>query len=72
MSEPGSGSDLASVCTRAERTARGWLLNGQRIWTTHAMHSDYMIALVRTPEAPIVLASPCGWARGGRSSGARV
>jgi alkylation response protein AidB-like acyl-CoA dehydrogenase len=48
MSEPGSGSDLASVRTRAERTARGWLLNGQKIWTTHAMHSDYMIALVRT------------------------
>jgi alkylation response protein AidB-like acyl-CoA dehydrogenase len=48
MSEPGSGSDLASVRTRAERTERGWLLNGQKIWTTHAMHSDYMIALVRT------------------------
>jgi alkylation response protein AidB-like acyl-CoA dehydrogenase len=48
MSEPGSGSDLASVRTRAERTARGWLLNGQKTWTTHAMHSDYMIALVRT------------------------
>jgi alkylation response protein AidB-like acyl-CoA dehydrogenase len=48
MSEPGSGSDLASVRTRAERTADGWLVNGQKIWTTHAMHSDYMIALVRT------------------------
>jgi alkylation response protein AidB-like acyl-CoA dehydrogenase len=49
MSEPGSGSDLASVRTRAERQADGtWLLNGQKIWTTNAMHSDYMIALVRT------------------------
>lgn len=48
MSEPGSGSDLASVRTRAERTANGWLLNGQKIWTTNALHSDYMIALVRT------------------------
>lgn len=48
MSEPGSGSDLASVRTRAERTAAGWRLNGQKIWTTNAMHSDYMIALVRT------------------------
>lgn len=49
MSEPGSGSDLASVRTRAERTAAGgWLVNGQKIWTTNAMHSDYMIALVRT------------------------
>jgi len=49
MSEPGSGSDLASVRTRADRQADGtWLLNGQKIWTTNAMHSDYMIALVRT------------------------
>ena len=49
MSEPGSGSDLASVRTRAERREDGsWLLNGQKIWTTHAAHSDYMIALVRT------------------------
>ncbi len=48
MSEPGSGSDLASVRTRAERTERGWKLNGQKIWTTNSMHSDYMIALVRT------------------------
>ncbi|XHS00586.1 acyl-CoA dehydrogenase [Sphingomonas sp. DBB INV C78] len=48
MSEPGSGSDLASVRTRAERMARGWRLNGQKIWTTNAAQSDYMIALVRT------------------------
>lgn len=49
MSEPGAGSDLAGVRTRAERTASGgWLVNGQKIWTTNAMHSDYMIALVRT------------------------
>ncbi len=48
MSEPGSGSDLASVRTRAERTATGWRVNGQKIWTTNSMHSDYMIALVRT------------------------
>ena len=48
MSEPGSGSDLASVRSRAERSDGGWLLNGQKIWTTNALHSDYMIALVRT------------------------
>ena len=48
MSEPGSGSDLASVRTRAERTGTGWRLNGQKIWTTNAAHSDCMIALVRT------------------------
>jgi len=48
MSEPGAGSDLAGVRTKAERTEAGWLINGQKIWTTHALHSDYMIALVRT------------------------
>lgn len=48
MSEPGAGSDLASVRTRADRTETGWRINGQKIWTTNSMHSDYMIALVRT------------------------
>jgi alkylation response protein AidB-like acyl-CoA dehydrogenase len=48
MSEPHAGSDLASVRTRAERHDGGWLLNGQKIWTTYAQHSHYMIALVRT------------------------
>lgn len=52
MSEPGAGSDLAGVRTRAERQDGGWLLNGQKIWTTNAMHSDYMIALVRTSGTP--------------------
>lgn len=48
MSEPGSGSDLASVKTRATPNERGFLLNGQKIWTTNAHHCQYMIALVRT------------------------
>lgn len=48
MSEPNSGSDLASIRTRAERTDKGWTLNGSKIWTTNAQHSHYMIALVRT------------------------
>lgn len=48
MSEPNAGSDLASVRSRAEPTADGWRLNGQKIWTTNAHHSHYMIALVRT------------------------
>jgi len=48
MSEPNSGSDLASVASRAQRNERGWLLNGRKIWTTNAYRSHYMIALVRT------------------------
>jgi len=48
MSEPDAGSDLASVRTRAQRNEQGWLLNGQKIWTTHAHQCHYMIALVRT------------------------
>ncbi len=48
MSEPNSGSDLASVSTRARRSDRGWVLNGQKIWTTNAHHCQHMIALVRS------------------------
>ncbi|MBP6849976.1 MAG: acyl-CoA dehydrogenase family protein [Rhodoferax sp.] len=48
MSEPGAGSDLASVTTRARPNDAGWLLNGQKIWTTNAHHCQYMIALVRS------------------------
>jgi alkylation response protein AidB-like acyl-CoA dehydrogenase len=48
MSEPSSGSDLASIRTRATKTEQGWLLNGSKIWTTNAHGCHYMIALVRT------------------------
>jgi hypothetical protein len=48
MSEPNSGSDLASVRTRATRDGKGWRLNGQKIWTTHGHRCHHMIALVRT------------------------
>lgn len=48
MSEPNSGSDLASVKTKAIRNESGWSLSGQKIWTTYAKRSQYMIALVRT------------------------
>jgi alkylation response protein AidB-like acyl-CoA dehydrogenase len=48
MSEPNTGSDLASVRTVAKRTAAGWCLNGQKIWTTNADKAHCMIALVRT------------------------
>lgn len=52
MSEPGAGSDLAAVRSRAERTGEGWRLNGQKLWTTGAHNVDYMIALVRTSGGP--------------------
>jgi alkylation response protein AidB-like acyl-CoA dehydrogenase len=48
MSEPNSGSDLASVRTHVSKTASGWVLNGQKIWTTNANACHYMIALVRS------------------------
>ena len=48
MSEPGAGSDLASVRTRATPGPDGWRLNGQKLWTSGAIYCDYMIALVRT------------------------
>jgi alkylation response protein AidB-like acyl-CoA dehydrogenase len=50
MSEPNSGSDLASIKSTAVREGDSWLLNGQKVWTTNAHHSQYMIALVRTGE----------------------
>ena len=52
MSEPNSGSDLASVGTRAVRSDQGWRLNGRKIWTTNGHHCDYTIALVRTSGTP--------------------
>ena len=48
MSEPDSGSDLASVSTRAERADGGWILNGTKIWTSNAHRNDWFICLVRT------------------------
>lgn len=48
MSEPESGSDLASLKARAEKVDGGWKLNGRKIWTTNAHRNHYLIALVRT------------------------
>ena len=48
MSEPESGSDLASLKTKAEKVDGGWKINGRKIWTTNAHHAQYMIALCRT------------------------
>jgi len=53
FSEPGAGSDIAGLGTRAERTEHGWLLNGQKVWTTLAHLARWGLLVARTdPDAP--------------------
>ena len=53
FSEPGAGSDLASLTTKAVRVDGGWSLSGQKVWTSMAQQADWAICLARTdPDAP--------------------
>ncbi|MFP6808719.1 MAG: acyl-CoA dehydrogenase family protein [Pseudomonadales bacterium] len=51
MSEPDTGSDLASIRTKADKVDGGWLLNGSKIWTSGAHMNHFMVTLVRTEPA---------------------
>jgi alkylation response protein AidB-like acyl-CoA dehydrogenase len=51
VTEPAAGSDTTSIQTRARRTDAGYVVNGQKIWTSRAEHSDLMVLLARTTPA---------------------
>lgn len=48
FSEPGAGSDLAAVATKAVRTETGWRINGQKVWTSEARHAQYGYLIARS------------------------
>ena len=53
FSEPNAGSDAAGIQTKGSRVEGGWLVNGQKVWTSGAQHASYGLATIRTdPDAP--------------------
>ena len=51
VTEPTSGSDTTQIKTRADRQGADYVINGQKVWTSRAAHSDLMLLLARSPEA---------------------
>ncbi len=82
FSEPSGGSDLASLRTRAVKEHDAWVVNGQKLWTSGAIHSDWCFLLVRTdPDVPkhrgisillVDMTSPGVVARGVRTTDGHV
>ena len=60
VTEPTAGSDTTSIATTATRTEGGWLVTGQKIWTSRALHSDLMLLLARTTPADEVAKKTLG------------
>jgi len=51
FSEPDAGSDLANIKTKAERASNGWIINGQKVWSSGAKHADFGVCIARSDSA---------------------